>query len=142
MSLEEEKRYQRIEDEKLMREILLDEFSFDHIRLGHKYTHAEWKRFDLLTAQEMCEKYNIILIDYQTPGDRAKKILKKFNIKNLNKGINTMNKYIDEFNVMMGPGTKSKSMDLNIWGESKPRRKRKSKKKAKTVEKDYSFLYL
>ena len=91
------------------------------------YTVKEWKRFDKVAEREngiditmqevLLKKYEIILTDYKTKGEKIKGILNKFNAENLNKGITTFNKGVDMMVKMTAAPEKKKS-----------KRKSKSKK--------------
>jgi hypothetical protein len=69
------------------------------------YTVKEWKRFDKVAEREngiditmqevLLKRYDVILTDYKTKGEKIKGILAKFNAENLNKGITTFNKGVD-----------------------------------------------
>ena len=105
--------------------ILTDDFSFNYIRTPKKFTLKAFTKFDIIQRQLLCERYDIILTDYETDKEKIIKIIKKFkkfNIKNLNKGITKFNKQMSQFNEMMAP--------------EKPQRTRKSKSKTKIVYRD------
>jgi len=74
------------------------------------YTTKQWRKFKKnqvkmvngikhhLDMQElMCKKYDIILTDYKTKRERIIIFLKKINMKNINKGIDTFNKAVQAF---------------------------------------------
>ena len=83
------------------------------VRYPKYFTCKAWGKFDLTQQDILCTRYDIILTDYQTDKEKIVKIIKKFNIKNLNKGIKTMNKGIDTF-------TKAcDSFDNNIFPKGK-----------------------
>ena len=67
------------------------------MRYPKKFTVKAWNKFDLTQQDILCCRYDIILTDYQTDKEKLIKIIKKFNIKNLNKGIKKMNQGIDMF---------------------------------------------
>jgi hypothetical protein len=75
-----------------------------------QYTQKEWNKFNrivhknidgvdyYLDVQEiMCKKYDIIITDYMTKREKTIKILKKFNVDNLNRGIDSFNKGVNKF---------------------------------------------
>ena len=106
------------------------------------FTVREWDRFknnDYFDMQDMlCQRYDVILTDYQTKREKIFSALKKINLKNFDKGVTEFSKLIQSFGGSMEQltreidsskrkgshykKTKSKSKDkdnLNsIWGES------------------------
>jgi len=105
------------------------------IRYPKKFTCKAWNKFDLTQQDILCCRYDIILTDYQTPREKMIKIIKKFNLKNLNKGITKFNKGMSQFNKMMEPEKQqkirkskprkelvykepiTKEPELNLWGK-------------------------
>ena len=83
--------------------ILTDDFSFNYIRIPKKFTMKGFNKFNDTQKQLLCERYDITLTTYETKGEKARKILKKFTIKNLNKGITKFNKGMSQFNTMITP---------------------------------------
>ena len=94
------------------------------------YTVSEWKNFkknSYFDMQELlCQKYDVILIDYKTKKQKIKSILSHINLKNLNKGILQINQLMQSF----GDSTEQLTRELNhskndkknldsIWGNSK-----------------------
>ena len=65
------------------------------------FTVREWNRFknnDYFDMQDMlCQKYDVILIDYQTKREKIFSLLKKINLKNLDKGITGFSKLVQSF---------------------------------------------
>jgi hypothetical protein len=92
------------------------------------YTVKQWKKFkenkvkknNTLQNQDiqeiMCKKYDIILTDYKTKRQQVISILKNINLKNIDKGISTFNKILQEFGGSMGQLTK----DINETSHAKP----------------------
>ena len=93
------------------------------------FTTKQWQRFksnDYFDMQEMlCEKYDIILTDYKTKGQKIISLLSHINLKNLDKGIAQFNKLFASF----GDGTEQLNKELHtskkdkqnldsIWGKS------------------------
>ena len=96
------------------------------------YTVKEWKRFDKIAEREngiditmqevLLKRYDVILTDYKTKGEKIKGILNKFNAENLNKGITTFNKGVDQIVKMTAAPKKTAR-------EGKAKSKKKTKKK-------------
>jgi len=107
------------------------------------YTVKEWNKFKKTKVKEidgikhyydmqelMCKKYNIILTDYKTKREKCIIFLRKINMKNINKGIDTFNKAVQAFGGSMDKLSKEldgseKSQSDNhkknleeIWGKS------------------------
>jgi len=107
------------------------------------YTVKEWNKFKKAKVKEiegikhyydmqelLCKKYDIILTDYKTKRERIIIFLKKINMKNINKGIDTFNKAVQAFGGSMDKLSKDldgseKSQSGNdkknleeIWGKS------------------------
>ena len=94
------------------------------------YTVKEWNKFksnDYFDMQDMlCQKYDVILIDYQTKREKIFSLLKKINLKNLDKGITEFSKLVQSFGGSMDQLTREidsqkhkdkDNLDL-IWGKS------------------------
>ena len=101
----------------------------------------EWNCFknnDYFDMQEMlCQKYDVILTDYQTRREKVFSALKKINLKNFDKGVTEFSKLVQSFGGSMDQLTreinsqKSKDADnldlvwgksennVSIWGDSK-----------------------
>ena len=88
--------------------ILTDDFSFNYIRIPKRFTMKGFNKFDHVQKQLLCERYDIILVDYMTKKEKTIKILKKFNLKNLNRGIAKFNKGMDLFQKIIEPERKRK----------------------------------
>jgi D-lyxose ketol-isomerase len=71
------------------------------IRYPKKFTCKAWNKFDLTQQDILCCRYDIILTDYKTKKEMVMKILKNFNIKNVNKGITKFNKGMAQFSKVM-----------------------------------------
>ena len=94
------------------------------------YTVKQWSKFksnDYFDMQELlCQKYDVVLIDYQTKREKIFSALKKINLKNLDKGIAGFSKLVQSFGGSMDQLTREidsqKSKDKNnldsIWGKS------------------------
>ena len=79
------------------------------------YTVKEWKKF--YNIQEvMCQKYDIILTDYKTKREQITSILKQINLKNMDKGISTFNKIIQQF----GGSMEQLTRDIDGAGQGSP----------------------
>jgi len=104
------------------------------------YTVRQWNKFKKTkvkgtkhhwdTQELMCKKYDIILTDYKTKREQLIIFLKKINMKNINKGIDTFNKAVQAFGGSMdqiskefgssskGQSTKDKENLEKLWGKS------------------------
>ena len=111
------------------------------MRTRKYFTVREWDRFknnDYFDMQDMlCQKYDVILTDYQTRREKVFSALKKINLKNFDKGITEFSKLVQSFGGSMDQLTreinsqKSKDADnldlvwgksennVSIWGDSK-----------------------
>ena len=100
------------------------------MRTRKYFTVREWDRFknnDYFDMQDMlCQKYDVILTDYQTKREKLFSALKKINLRNFDKGVSEFSKLVQSFGGSMDQLTrelnspKSKDADnLNlVWGES------------------------
>ena len=65
------------------------------------FTVKEWNRFksnDYFDMQDMlCQKYDVILTDYQTRREKVFSALKKINLKNFDKGVTEFSKLVQSF---------------------------------------------
>ena len=94
------------------------------------FTVKEWNRFknnDYFDMQDMlCQRYDVILTDYKTKREKVFSILKKINLKNLDKGVTEFSKLVQSFGGSMDQLTreidsqKHKDKDNldSIWGKS------------------------
>jgi hypothetical protein len=94
------------------------------------YTVKEWNKFksnDYFDMQDMlCQRYDVILTDYQTKREKIYSALKKINLKNLDKGITGFSKLVQSFGGSMDQLTreidsqKHKDKDNldSVWGKS------------------------
>ena len=107
------------------------------------FTVKQWRKFKKTQVKEvngikhhldmqelMCKKYDIILTDYKTKRERIIIFLKKINMKNINKGIDTFNKAVQSFGGSMdqlskefgSPKNDNSSKDKEnlekLWGKS------------------------
>ena len=94
------------------------------------FTVNEWNRFknnDYFDMQDMlCQRYDVVLTDYQTKREKIFSFLKKINLKNLDKGITGFSKLVQSFGGSMDQLTreidsqKSKDKDNldSVWGKS------------------------
>ena len=94
------------------------------------YTVKEWNKFkgnDYFDMQEMlCQRYDVILTDYQTKREKIFSFLKKINLKNLDKGITELSNLVQSFGGSMDQLTreidsqKSKDKDNldSVWRKS------------------------
>ena len=111
------------------------------MRIRKYFTVKEWQKFktnDYFDMQEMlCQRYDVVLSDYQTKKQKTFSLLQKINLKNFNKGITGFSKLLQSFGGSMDQLTreinspKSKDADnldlvwgksennVSIWGDSK-----------------------
>jgi len=65
------------------------------------FTVKEWNRFksnDYFDMQDMlCQKYDVILTDYQTRREKVFSALKKINLKNFDKGVTEFSRLVQSF---------------------------------------------
>jgi len=95
------------------------------------YTVKQWQRFktnDYFDMQELlCQKYDVILSDYQTKKKKTFSLLQKINLKNFDKGITEFSKLVQSFGNSMDQFTteindkkiSDKKNLESIWGSSK-----------------------
>ena len=92
------------------------------MRYPKKFTVKAWKKFDLTQQDILCTRYDIILTDYKTRKEKIFSIMDKFSPKNIDKGIKTMNKGLNQFSKTMDE--LDKGLNQGMGGKKK----------------DYSFL--
>ena len=95
------------------------------------YTVKQWSKFksnDYFDMQELlCQKYDVILSDYQTKKKKTFSLLQKINLKNFDKGITEFSKLVQSFGNSMDQFTaeindkkiSDKKNLESIWGPSK-----------------------
>ena len=95
------------------------------------FTVEEWQKFktnDYFDMQELlCQKYDVILSDYQTKKQKTFSLLQKINLKNFDKGITGFSKLVqsfgnsmDQFTAEINDKKTSDKKNLeSIWGPSK-----------------------
>ena len=101
------------------------------MRIRKFYTVKQWQRFktnDYFDMQELlCQKYDVILSDYQTKKKKTFSLLQKINLKNFEKGITVFSKLVQSFGNSMDQFTaeidnkkiSDKKNLESIWGPSK-----------------------
>ena len=101
------------------------------MRTRKYFTVEEWQKFktnDYFDMQEMlCQRYDVILIDYQTKKEKIFSVLEKINLKNFEKGITEFSKLVQSFGNSMDKFTaeidnkkiSDKKNLESIWGPSK-----------------------
>ena len=101
------------------------------MRTRKYFTVEEWQKFktnDYFDMQEMlCQRYDVILIDYQTKKEKIFSVLQKINLKNFDKGITEFSKLVQSFGNSMDQFTaeindkkiSDKKNLESIWGSSK-----------------------
>lgn len=90
------------------------------MKVKKRYTVKEWKK--LYKIQEiLCQKFDVVLTDHKTKREQLILILKNINFKNINKGIETFNKIIQDFGSSMEKLTteldKSSQNNIKIWSD-------------------------
>jgi len=100
------------------------------MRIRKYFTVKEWQKFktnDYFDMQEMlCQRYDVILSDYQTKKQKTFSLLQKINLKNLDKGVTEFSKLVQSFGGSMDQLTReidsqtSKDKDNldSVWGKS------------------------
>ena len=101
------------------------------MRTRKYFTVEEWQKFktnDYFDMQEMlCQRYDVILIDYQIKKEKIFSVLQKINLKNFEKGIIEFSKLVQSFGNSMDKFTaeidnkkiSDKKNLESIWGPSK-----------------------
>jgi len=101
------------------------------MRTRKYFTVKEWQKFktnDYFDMQEMlCQRYDVILSDYQTKKQKTFSLLQKINLKNFDKGITEFSKLLQSFGNSMDQFTaeidnkkiSNKKNLESIWGPSK-----------------------
>ena len=71
------------------------------MRIRKYFTVKQWQKFktnDYFDMQEMlCQRYDVILSDYQTKKQKTFSLLQKINLKNFDKGITEFSKLVQSF---------------------------------------------
>jgi hypothetical protein len=100
------------------------------MRIRKYFTVEEWQKFktnDYFDMQELlCQKYDVILSDYQTKKQKTFSLLQKISLKNFNKGITGFSKLVQSFGNSMDQFTaeidnkkiSDKKNLESIWGPS------------------------
>ena len=103
----------------------------NNMRIRKYFTVREWGRFknnDYFDMQELlCQKYDVILSDYQTKKQKIFSLLQKINLKNFDRGVSEFSKLVPSFGNSMEQFTAEISDDKvsekrnlkSIWGKSK-----------------------
>jgi len=101
------------------------------MRIRKYFTVKQWQKFktnDYLDMQELlCQKYDVVLSDYQTKKQKTSSLLQKINLKNFDKGIKEFSKLLQSFGNSMDQFTaeindkkiSDKKNLESIWGPSK-----------------------
>ena len=101
------------------------------MRIRKYFTVEEWQKFktnDYFDMQELlCQRYDVILSDYQTKKQKTFSLLQKINLKNFDKGITEFSKLVQSFGNSMDQFTTEINDDKvsdkknleSIWGSSK-----------------------
>ena len=101
------------------------------MRIRKYFTVKEWQKFktnDYFDMQEMlCQRYDVVLSDYQTKKQKTFSLFQKINLKNFEKGITEFSKLVQSFGNSMDQFTaeindkkiSDKKNLESIWGSSK-----------------------
>ena len=112
------------------------------MKIKKYYTVKQWRKFKKIQVKEingtkhhldiqelLCKKYDILLTDYKTRRELVIIFLKKINMKNINKGIDTFNRAVQAFGGSMDQlanefgssrkcqSTKDKDNQDKLWGK-------------------------
>ena len=102
------------------------------MRIIKRYTVKEWEKFYNL-QEIMCKKYEIILTNHKTNKEQLGIILKNINLKNINKGIETFNKMIQDFGGSMEKLTteldQTSQNNVKIWSDMPEKESKRQKSK-------------
>ena len=126
-------------------------------------TVKAWKKFGDEAQKVLLEKHDVILTDHQTRREKAVSILKKFNKKNMDKGIDKFNAGVKSFSDAMKqihfdpsgidpiegtwgkkpnlPDTKSLMWGSRVTTKEKDRPRKKSRKTKSRREPDTKELF-
>ena len=100
------------------------------MRIQRKYTVKEWRKLQNL-QESLCKRYDVILTNHKTKKERIIEIIEKINLKNINIGIETFNKIIQDFGGSMeqlsSELSESPKNNVKIWSNS-PKKEPKSQK--------------
>jgi len=112
-----------------LREAKMNKFNYKPYEKKY-YTVKEWKK--LYNIQEiLCKKFDVILTDHKTKKERLISILKNIHLTNINKGIDTFNKMVQDFGDSMETFTteldKTPKNNVKIWSDE-PRKDSKPHK--------------
>ncbi len=101
------------------------------MRTRKYFTVKEWQRFntnDNFDMQELlCQKFDVILLDYRTKKQKVFSLLQKINLKNIDTGVSEFLKLVQSFGNSMDQFTAEINNDKvsdrknleSVWGTSK-----------------------
>jgi hypothetical protein len=101
------------------------------MRTRKYFTVKEWQRFntnDNFDMQELlCQKFDVILLDYRTKKQKVFSLLQKINLKNIDTGVSEFSKLVQSFGNSMDQFTAEINNDKvsdrknleSVWGTSK-----------------------
>ena len=101
------------------------------MRIRKYFTVKEWQRFkanDNFDMQEsLCQKYDVILLDYRTKKQKIFSLLQKINLKSFDKGVSEFSKLVQSFGNSIDQFTAEINNDKvsdrkhleSVWGTSK-----------------------
>ena len=90
-------------------------------------TQKAWKRFDYNSQRHLLTKFDVIITDHHTKRETLSKILKSFNVKNMNTGIARFQDGMDQFSKEMEKlhdslnDGKVIDLDKQFWGNNSVR---------------------
>jgi len=101
------------------------------MRTRKYFTVKEWQRFNTNNYSDMqellCQKYDVILLDYRTKKQKVFSLLQKINLKNIDTGVSEFSKLVQSFGNSMDQFTAEINNDKvsdrknleSVWGTSK-----------------------
>ncbi|MDC6463432.1 hypothetical protein PQY74_02255 [Nitrosopumilus sp.] len=101
------------------------------MRTRKYFTVKEWQRFNTNNYSDMqellCQKFDVILLDYRTKKQKVFSLLQKINLKNIDTGVSEFSKLVqsfgnsmDQFTAEINNGKVSDRKNLeSVWGTSK-----------------------
>ena len=101
------------------------------MRTRKYFTVKEWQRFNTNNYSDMqellCQKHDVILLDYRTKKQKVFSLLQKINLKNIDTGVSEFSKLVQSFGNSMDQFTAEINNDKvsdrknleSVWGTSK-----------------------
>ncbi len=102
-------------------EAATDEYCFEYTKYLKVFDWKAFNKFTWVQQQMFCEKYNIILINHKTKGERyrelTKGIISGMTLSNINKGIDKFNHGVDSFMKVIEATGESKTLKIPNYKE-------------------------